>query len=72
MESGELGLEGALDAYRRGSEIVRQCQIRLEAVRDQVRVLEAGQLRPFDPSLAGGSGGDSVGDEDVSTAGGGR
>ena len=48
MESGELPLEDSLAAYQRGSELIRFCATRLDAVEQQVRVLEAGMLKPFD------------------------
>ncbi|MBL8384092.1 MAG: exodeoxyribonuclease VII small subunit [Burkholderiales bacterium] len=47
MESDELALEDSLVAYKRGAELVRAAQARLEAVEAQVRVLEDGMLKPF-------------------------
>ena len=47
MESGELPLEASLAAYRRGAELVRYCQQKLERVEQQVRVLEGDALRPL-------------------------
>ncbi len=55
LDEGSLGLEQSLVAYRRGAELVRQCQAQLEAVRDQVQVLDGELLRPVDASdLRGG------------------
>jgi exodeoxyribonuclease VII small subunit len=48
MEGGELGLEGALAAYRRGAVLVAFCRNALAAVQEQVRVLEGDLLRPFE------------------------
>ncbi len=53
MESGELPLEASLAAYRRGAELVRYCQQKLERVEQQVKVLEGDVLKP----LAAESGG---------------
>ena len=48
MESGELPLEESLAAYRRGVALTRVCQERLSQAEQQINVLEAGLLRPFD------------------------
>lgn len=47
MEAGQMPLEGLLTSYRRGSELLRFCRSRLEAVEQQVRVLENGQLKAW-------------------------
>jgi len=47
MDEGSLGLEDSLVAYRRGAELVKQCQASLEAVREQVQVLDGTLLRPL-------------------------
>jgi len=44
---GQLPLEGLLASYRRGTELLQYCRSRLEAVEQQVKVLEDGQLRPW-------------------------
>jgi exodeoxyribonuclease VII small subunit len=46
MDDGSLGLEESLAAYKRGAELVRRCQEALEAVREQVQVLDGEMLRP--------------------------
>ena len=46
-EGGQLPLEGLLASYRRGTELLQYCRSRLEAVEQQVKVLEDGQLRPW-------------------------
>lgn len=48
MESGSLALEQSLAAYRRGVALTRICQQRLAQAEQQVKVLEAGVLRPFE------------------------
>jgi exodeoxyribonuclease VII small subunit len=47
MESGQLPLDQLLDSYRRGrlAEVLPQ---RLQAVEEQVKLLEDGQLKPWD------------------------
>ena len=48
MESGALPLEESLTAYRRGVALTRICQERLAQAEQQVKVLEAGMLKPFE------------------------
>ncbi|MCS7100859.1 MAG: exodeoxyribonuclease VII small subunit [Burkholderiaceae bacterium] len=58
MESGALGLEASIAAYRRGAELVKFCQSRLAAAEEQIKVLEGDLLKPLDPAqLRGGQGG---------------
>ena len=45
MESGELTLDESIAAYRRGAELARFCQERLEAAQRQVKVLEGEVLK---------------------------
>jgi exodeoxyribonuclease VII small subunit len=47
MEAGQLTLEASLEHYRRGAQLLTWCQGRLQAVQDQVRVLEDGLLKDF-------------------------
>ena len=47
MEGGQLPLEGLLQGYRRGAELLQFCRSRLEAVEQQVKVLENDQLKPW-------------------------
>ena len=47
MEAGQLPLDRLLDNYRRGAELLAFCRGRLEAVEQQVMVLEDGQLKPW-------------------------
>jgi len=48
MESGELSLEQALATHKRGLELARFCQQRLEAAQQQVKVLEGDILKPLE------------------------
>ena len=47
MESGELSLEQALATHKRGLELARFCQRKLEAAQQQVKVLEGEVLKPL-------------------------
>ena len=50
MEAGQLPLDRLLESYKRGAELLTFCRTRLEAVEQQVKVLEDGQLKPWAPS----------------------
>ena len=47
MEGGQMRLDQLLDNYRRGAELLGQCRAQLQAVEDQVKVLEDGQLKDW-------------------------
>jgi len=47
MESGAMPLDRLLESYRRGAELLAACRARLDAVDEQVKVLENGQLKPW-------------------------
>ena len=49
LESGEMPLELMLSGYQRGAELLQFCRARLEAVEEQVKVLDAGVLKPWTP-----------------------
>lgn len=40
MENGQLPLDQALEAYKRGTTLLRQCQARLTEAEQTIRVLE--------------------------------
>ncbi|HET8693133.1 MAG: exodeoxyribonuclease VII small subunit [Burkholderiales bacterium] len=48
MEAGQLPLEQLLSSYQRGAQLLQFCRGRLEAVEAQVKLLDAGQLKPLD------------------------
>lgn len=48
MEAGQLPLDQLLDSYRRGAELLALCRDRLQAVEQQVKVLESGEMRPWE------------------------
>lgn len=47
MEGGQLPLDRLLESYRRGAQLLDFCRARLQAVEEQVKVLEDGQLKPW-------------------------
>ena len=47
MESGQMPLDRLLSAYQRGARLLAFCRSRLDAVEEQVKVLEEGQLKPW-------------------------
>jgi exodeoxyribonuclease VII small subunit len=47
MEAGQLPLDKLLENYQRGAELLHFCRARLEAVEQQVKLLEEGQLKPW-------------------------
>ena len=47
MESGDLSLEQSLTSYQRGAELLKYCQAQLADAHERVRILEAGELKPF-------------------------
>jgi exodeoxyribonuclease VII small subunit len=50
MEAGQLPLDRLLDDYRRAADLLTFCRARLEAVEQQVQLLEDGQLKPWSPA----------------------
>jgi len=47
MEGGQMPLDHLLENYKRGADLLSFCRKRLEAVEEQVKVLEDGQLKPW-------------------------
>ena len=47
IESGQLPLEQLLAGYERGAELLKFCRARLQAVEQQIKVLDAGVLKPW-------------------------
>ena len=50
MDGGELALEQALAAYQRGAYLVKFCQAQLQAVQEQIKIVEDDMIKPFDLS----------------------
>ena len=47
IESGQLPLEQLLTGYQRGAELLQFCRDRLQAVENQIKVLDEGTLKPW-------------------------
>ena len=47
IESGQLPLDDMLAAYQRGAALLAFCRERLEAVQEQIKVFDGGQLQPW-------------------------
>ncbi|MDM0083190.1 MULTISPECIES: exodeoxyribonuclease VII small subunit [Variovorax] len=45
LESGQLPLDKLLGSYQRGAALLAFCRDRLQAVEDQIKVLDAGSLK---------------------------
>lgn len=50
MEAGNLPLDQLLESYRRGAELLGFCRSRLQAVEQQVKVLEGEGMKPWEDS----------------------
>ena len=47
LESGQMPLEQLLTGYQRGAELLKFCRGKLEAVEEQIKVLDQGALKPW-------------------------
>jgi exodeoxyribonuclease VII small subunit len=47
IESGQLPLEDLLAGYQRGAQLLQFCRDRLQAVENQIKVLDEGVLKPW-------------------------
>lgn len=47
IESGQQPLDQMLAGYQRGAALLAFCRQKLEAVQDQIKVLDEGQLQPW-------------------------
>jgi exodeoxyribonuclease VII small subunit len=50
MEGGQLPLDRLLESFKRGAELLEFCRTRLQAVEEQVKVVENGQLKTWNPA----------------------
>lgn len=50
MEGQQLPLDQLLESYQRGAELLGLCRARLQAVEQQVKVLEGGELKSWEDS----------------------
>ena len=49
LESGDLPLDQLLSGYQRGAQLLAFCRERLEAVENQIKVLDEGMLKTWMP-----------------------
>lgn len=49
LESGELPLDHLLSGYQRGAVLLQFCREKLQAVEDQIKVLDDGVQKPWKP-----------------------
>ena len=47
LDSGGLPLDQLLSGYQRGAELLQVCRQRLQAVEDQIKVLDQGAIKPW-------------------------
>lgn len=47
LESGQLPLDQLLTGYQRGAELLKFCRSKLEAVENQIKVLEGNEIKPW-------------------------
>ncbi len=47
IESGQMPLEQMLAGYQRGATLLAFCRARLDAVQDQIKVLDEGKLQAW-------------------------
>ena len=47
MESAQLPLDQLLTSYQRGAFLLQFCQGRLQALEQQISVIDSGQLKPW-------------------------
>lgn len=47
MEAGQLSLDDTLSSYKRGNLLLQYCRSKLQAVEQQVQVLDGEQLQPL-------------------------
>lgn len=48
LESGQMPLSELLSGYQRGAVLLAFCRDQLQAVENQIQVLDNGQLKPWD------------------------
>jgi exodeoxyribonuclease VII small subunit len=49
LESGEMPLDQLLSGYQRGALLLQICRDKLQAVEDQIKVLDEGALKTWKP-----------------------
>jgi exodeoxyribonuclease VII small subunit len=49
LESGDMPLDQLLTGYQRGASLLQYCREKLQAVEDQIKVLDDGALKNWKP-----------------------
>ena len=49
LESGQMPLDDLLGAYRRATALLAFCRSRLDAVEQQIQIVDGSQTRPWEP-----------------------
>ena len=49
LESGDMPLDQLLSGYQRGAGLLKYCRDQLQAVEDQIKVLDEGVLKTWTP-----------------------
>lgn len=49
LESGAMPLDQLLSGYQRGAQLLQLCRDKLQAVEDQIKVLDEGTLKAWKP-----------------------
>jgi exodeoxyribonuclease VII small subunit len=49
LDAGALPLDQILSGYQRGTQLLAFCRQKLEAVEDQIKVLDQGVIKPWKP-----------------------
>jgi exodeoxyribonuclease VII small subunit len=47
LESGQLPLDKLMAGYQRGAELLKFCRSKLEAIEQQISVIDGDQLKPW-------------------------
>jgi exodeoxyribonuclease VII small subunit len=47
LESGQLPLDQLMSGYQRGAELLKFCRSKLEAIEQQITVIDGDQLKPW-------------------------
>ena len=49
LESGQMPLDDLLGAYQRATALLSFCRSRLDAVEQQIQIVDGSQTRPWEP-----------------------
>ncbi|MDE2128939.1 exodeoxyribonuclease 7 small subunit [mine drainage metagenome] len=47
LESGQMSLDDTLKSYQRGATLLRYCREKLQAVEQQIQILDGTELKPY-------------------------